>query len=113
MKKEGFGDLRLLKTLDNFDKASEALIFYSEIANRKFVNKQKKFISISKKLFKEPYEIVFRCISSFFTKRPSETVAHSSSKNFTLGFTTNLLNLQASTFTVTLFFAIVCHVQSR
>ena len=69
MKKEGFGDLRLLKTLDNFDKASEALIFYSEIANRKFVNKQKKFISISKKLFKEPYEIVFRCICSFFTKK--------------------------------------------
>ena len=46
-------------------------------------------------------------IFSFFTNRPSETVAHSSSKNFTLGFMTNLLNLQASTFTVTLFFAIV------
>ena len=51
--------------------------------------------------------LMYLGISSFFTKRPSETVTHSSSKNFTLGFTTNLLNLQASTFTVTLFFAIV------
>ena len=46
-------------------------------------------------------------ISTFFTRRPSEKFTLSSSKNFSLGFTTNLLNLQASTFTVTLFFAIV------
>ena len=51
--------------------------------------------------------LMYLGISSFFTKRPSETVTRSSSKNFTLGFMTNLLNLQASTFTVTLFFAIV------
>ena len=46
-------------------------------------------------------------ISSFFTNRPSEKLTQSSSKNFSLGFMTNLLNFQASTFTVTLFFAIV------
>ena len=46
-------------------------------------------------------------ISTFFTRRPSGKFTLSSSKNFSLGFTTNLLNLQASTFTVTLFFAIV------
>ena len=46
-------------------------------------------------------------ISTFFTRRPYEKFTLSSSKNFSLGFTTNLLNLQASTFTVTLFFAIV------
>ena len=51
--------------------------------------------------------LMYLGISSFFTDRPSETVTRSSSKNFTLGFMTNLLNLQASTFTVTLFFAIV------
>jgi len=69
MEKEGFGDLRVLKTLDNFDKASEALNFYSETANKKFIKKNTNFISISKKLFKEPYEVVFRCISSFFSKK--------------------------------------------
>ena len=46
-------------------------------------------------------------ISSFFTNRPSEKLTQSSYKNFSLGFMTNLLNFQASTFTVTLFFAIV------
>ena len=46
-------------------------------------------------------------ISSFFTNRPSEKLTQSSSKNFSLGFMTNLLNFQASTFTVTLFFSIV------
>ena len=46
-------------------------------------------------------------ISSFFNNRPSEKLTQSSSKNFSLGFMTNLLNFQASTFTVTLFFAIV------
>ena len=46
-------------------------------------------------------------ISSFFTNRPSKKLTQSSSKNFSLGFMTNLLNFQASTFTVTLFFAIV------
>ena len=51
--------------------------------------------------------LMYLGISSFFTDRPSETVTRSSSKNFTLGFMTNFLNLQASTFTVTLFFAIV------
>ncbi len=51
--------------------------------------------------------LMYLGISSLFTNRPSETVTQSSSKNFTLGFMTNLLNLQASTFTVTLFFAIV------
>ena len=69
MEKEGFGDVRLLKTLDNFDKAGEALNFYSETAKKKFIKKQTNFISISKKLFHEPYEIVFRCISSFFTEK--------------------------------------------
>jgi hypothetical protein len=34
MEKEGFGDVRLLKTLDNFDKAGEALNFYSETAKK-------------------------------------------------------------------------------
>ena len=64
-----FGDVRLLKTLDNFDKAGEALNFYSETAKKKFIKKQTNFISISKKLFHEPYEIVFRWISSFFTEK--------------------------------------------
>ncbi|MAK12207.1 MAG: tRNA lysidine(34) synthetase TilS [Candidatus Pelagibacter sp.] len=69
MEEEGFGDLRLLKTLDNFDKAGDALNFYSQTAKKKFINKQSNFISISKKLFNEPYEIVFRCISSFLTEK--------------------------------------------
>lgn len=51
--------------------------------------------------------LMYLGISSFFNNRPSDTVIHSSSKNFTLGFMTNLLNLQASIFTVTLFFSIV------
>ena len=69
MEKEGFGDSRLLKTLDNFNKASEALNFYSETAQKKFFKKQKNLFSISKKLFTEPYEIVFRCMSSFLIKK--------------------------------------------
>ena len=69
MEKEGFGDLRLLKTLDNFNKASYALNFYSGMAQKKFFKKQKNLIYISKKLFSEPYEIVFRCISSFLAKK--------------------------------------------
>ena len=68
MEKEGFGDSRLLKTLDNFNKASDALNFYSGTAQKKFFKKQKNLIYISKKLFSEPYEIVFRCISSFLVK---------------------------------------------
>ena len=68
MEKEGFGDSRLLKTLDNFNKASDALNFYSGTAQKKFFKKQKNFIYISKKLFSEPYEIIFRCISSFLVK---------------------------------------------
>ena len=68
MEKEGFGDSRLLKTLDNFNKASDALNFYSGTAQKKFFKKQKSFIYISKKLFSEPYEIIFRCISSFLVK---------------------------------------------
>ena len=68
MEKEGFGDLRLLKTLDNFDKAGEALNFYSKTAQKKFFKKKKNFTSISKKLFSEPNEIIFRCMSNFFTK---------------------------------------------
>ena len=69
MEKEGFGDSRLLKTLDNFNKATDALNFYSGTAQKKFFKKQKNLIYISKKLFSEPYEIVFRCISSFFVKK--------------------------------------------
>ena len=69
MEKEGFGDSRLLKTLDNFNKASEALNFYTETAQKKFFKKQKNLFSISKKLFTEPYEIVFRCMSSFLIKK--------------------------------------------
>ena len=69
MEKEGFGDSRLLKTLDNFDKASDALKFYSETAQKKFFKEQKNLIHISKKLFSEPYEIVFRCMSSFLVKK--------------------------------------------
>ena len=68
MEKEGFGDSRLLKTLDNFNKASDALNFYSGTAQKKFFKKQKSFIYISKKLFSEPYEIIFRCMSSFLVK---------------------------------------------
>mgnify|MGYP001166658196 FL=1 len=68
MEKEGFGDTRLLKTLDNFDKAGEALNFYSKNAQKKFIKKQKNYISISKKIFAEPNEIIFRCMSNFFTK---------------------------------------------
>ena len=69
MEKEGFGDSRLLKTLDNFNKASDALNFYSGTAQKKFFKKQKNLIYISKKLFSEPYEIIFRCISSFLVKK--------------------------------------------
>ena len=69
MEKEGFGDSRLLKTLDNFNKAADALNFYSGTAQKKFFKKQKNLIYISKKLFSEPYEIVFRCMSSFLVKK--------------------------------------------
>ncbi len=69
MEKEGFGDLRLIKTLDNFNKASDALNFYSGVAQKKFFKNQKSLIYISKKLFSEPYEIVFRCMSSFLVKK--------------------------------------------
>ena len=69
MEKEGFGDSRLLKTLDNFNKASNALNFYSGVAQKKFFKNQKSLIYISKKLFSEPYEIIFRCMSSFLVKK--------------------------------------------
>ena len=51
--------------------------------------------------------LMYLGISSFFTNRPLERATQTSTKNFTLGFMTNLLNFQASTFTITLFFAIV------
>ena len=69
MEKEGLGDQRLLKTLTNLDKASEALEFYSNQAVKKYIIKKGNVSSISKKLFKEPNEVIFRSISSFLTKK--------------------------------------------
>ena len=71
MEKEGLGDQRLLKTLTNLDKASEALEFYSNQAVKKYITKKGNVSSISKKLFKEPNEVIFRSISSFLTKKKS------------------------------------------
>ena len=68
MEKEGLGDQRLLKTLTNLDKASEALEFYSNQAVKKYITKKGNIFNISKKLFKEPNEVIFRSISSFLTK---------------------------------------------
>ena len=69
MEKEGLGDQRLLKTLTNLDKASEALEFYSNQAVKKHITNKGNVSSISKKLFKEPNEVIFRSISSFLTKK--------------------------------------------
>ena len=49
MEKEGFGDSRLLKTLDNFNKATDALNFYSGTAQKKFFKKQKRILFIFQK----------------------------------------------------------------
>ena len=69
MEKEGLGDQRLLKTLSNLDKASEALEFYSNQALKKYITKKGNIFNISKKLFKEPNEVIFRSISSFLTQK--------------------------------------------
>ena len=68
MEKEGLGDQRLLSTLSNLSKATDALKFYSISAEKKFIIEKKTKITISKKLFNEPYEIIFRSISSFLSK---------------------------------------------
>ena len=68
MEKEGFGDQRLLSTLGNLNKASEALQFYSDEAEKKYIIKKNNKISISKKLFTQPYEVIFRSISKFLSK---------------------------------------------
>lgn len=68
MEKEGFGDQRLLNTLNNLNKASEALEYYSSSASKKYIIKKQSKFEISKQLFKEPYEVVFRSVSGFLTK---------------------------------------------
>jgi len=97
MEREGFGDQRLLSTLNNLNKASEALEFYSNSAKKKFIKKKSNSILISKKLFKEPYEVIFRYISIFFTKNKQHPprakgidrlitdLSNKNSKNVTLG----------------------------
>ena len=97
MEREGFGDQRLLSTLNNLNKASEALEFYSNSATKKFIIKKSNSILISKKLFKEPYEVIFRSISNFFTNnkdypprakgidRLITDLSNKNSKNVTLG----------------------------
>lgn len=68
METEGFGDQRLLTTLNNLNKASEALEFYTNSASKKFIKTKNKQTTIVKKLFLEPYEVIFRSISSFLKK---------------------------------------------
>ncbi len=69
METEGFGDQRLLTTLNNLNKASEALEFYSSSASKKFIKTKNNQTVILKKLFLEPYEVIFRSISGYLKKR--------------------------------------------
>jgi len=68
MENEGFKDNRLLSTLSNLEKARDALDYYSDLSFKKFFKKKGSSISISKKLFSEPKEIIYRSVSKFLTK---------------------------------------------
>lgn len=97
LKNEGFDDKKFAKTLDNLNKANVALQFYSDLAIKRFFVINNNHTVISKKLFLEPYEIIFRSISIFLTKDKDypprskgidyliDELSHENKKKVTLG----------------------------
>jgi tRNA(Ile)-lysidine synthase len=68
MESEGFEDSRLLSTLSNLEKARDALDYYSDLSFKKFFKAKGHNTYISKKLFLEPKEIIFRSVSKLLVK---------------------------------------------
>ncbi len=66
---EGLDHSRLLKTLNNLSSARDALDFYAKKAEKNFFKQNTKAIKISKGLFKEPHEIIFRSLTNFLIRK--------------------------------------------
>ena len=68
MESEGLEDNRLINTLNNLEKAREAIDHYTQEASKKFIKIEGLKISFSKKLFTEPREVIFRSVSNFLSR---------------------------------------------
>ncbi len=95
---EGGGQNRLMNTLNNLDQARQAIDHYTSKSYKNCITyKSQKEILIKKALFKEPNEIIFRCISNLFTNQKKipprakgisrliHDLQSSNNKNVTLG----------------------------